>query len=276
MVHESDLNNANSKVASISKLMMLIGPSLGGMIMSIMGKNLVIIINSMSFIISLYFILKIRNIDNNYNEIDDIKKSKKVNFNKALITLFSKNKVAVRFVICTAIVNCLFGALNTLFPIISSRYVDNSSVYGYIMTSLGVGLLLGTTLAPKLITRIPLALVYSLATIWGAVLLFFFGVSSHVFVSLILVLGFSLGNGIQEVSSIGFIQTIGKDSTLELFALSQTMTSSLVLISTSVVAITTKLFGINETIVGLSMLICLLGIVMLIRNSKNKRSVVNI
>ena len=267
MVLNDEITDANACIAGVSKLMMLIGPSIGGILMSLFGQNLIIIINSISFFVSLYFVLKI----SCQEDIEDINDNKS-NINdyiKSLLCIWNKRNSIVKFVLLSAVVNCTFGALNTLFPIVSSNFEMSSVMYGYIMSMLGLGLFLGTMIALKLLNGENCIQIYSYVTILGAIFLSIFGLSYNYVLTLIMVLGFSIGNGIQEISFVTYIQTIGEEDSLEMFTVSQTASSCLILITTGLSAILAKFLGTALTITMLSILTFISGILILFYNNQN-------
>lgn len=269
MVSNDEITDANACIAGVSKLMMLIGPSIGGILMPLLGQELIIIINSMSFFVSLYFILRI-SCPEDVGDIN-IKDNKIFNINeyvKNLSHIWNKRNSVVKFVLLSSIVNCTFGALNTLFPIVSSNFEMSSVMYGYIMSTLGLGLFLGTMVAPKLLNEKNCIQIYSYVTILGAIFLSIFGLSFNYVLTLIMVLGFSIGNGIQEISSVTYIQTIGEEDSLEIFTVSQTASSSLILITTGLSAVFAKFLGTTPTIIILSILTLISGILILFYNSR--------
>lgn len=194
IVEEKEIEKANSKIAAITKMMMLIGPSIGGIIMGVFGKGILIIINSLSFFISLYLILKMSN--KKFNEENIIQSNKSLPYLKKLKYLYENRKNVLMLTILFAIVNCLFGALNTLFPIIADKFENSTTIYGYIISILGLGLLIGVKLTDKLIKKYKYITLYSYATIISSLFLFIFGISNNYFCVLLMVLGFSIGNGI--------------------------------------------------------------------------------
>jgi MFS family permease len=252
IVTQDKLTQANAHIGGISKLMMLIGPSIGGILFSLFGKEVIIILNSLSFFISLYFILRIRIFKENTNRFllsdDSVNKS----YLKSILKMRRKNSKGFVFIFLSSVVNCTFGALNTLFPMVSANFKNSSALYGYIISILGLGLFIGTFITPYLLKNKKYLDIYSYSTIFAAIFLFIFGNATNSILILVMVLGFSIGNGVQEISEVTYIQDICKEDSIELFALSQALTSILVLISTSFAAILAKCYGIKLTIVLLS------------------------
>lgn len=268
IVEEKEIEKANSQISAATKIMMLIGPAIGGIIMGALGKEVLIIINSLSFFLSLFFILKISS--EKLNEKEIITSEKKISYLKKMESLWISKAQVLKFTILFAFVNCLFGALNTLFPIVANKFENSTTIYGYIISILGLGLLIGVTVTNKLIKKLEYISLYSYATIISSIFLFIFGISENYICALVMVLCFSIGNGIQEIASITYIQIEGEEESVELFAISQSTTSTLVLISTSVSAIVTKVLGIDYVITILSILIFILGSFMFIYYGKMK------
>lgn len=271
VVDKKYMAKSNSYISGVSRLMMLVGPSIGGVVMSSFGQSIVIIINSVSYFISLYFILKM-NIKELSTPTINLDKNK-IKYINLLKKLWINKKHLVKFLLITSIINCSFGALNTLFPIVSYKFENSSEIYGYIMSVLGVGLLIGTMITPKLIKNKNFAKVYGIATVLGSIFLALFGASNSYILTLLMVLGISINNGVQEISSTSFIQNDGGEYCLEFFTISQTISSSLILVSTSVASIMVKYLDLFYTLLILSMLSLILGFLVIMIKEKKVNNV---
>ncbi|WP_250673688.1 MFS transporter (plasmid) [Paraclostridium ghonii] len=266
IVDKKYMTKSNSYISGVSRLMMLIGPSIGGVIMASFGQYIVIIINSVSYFISLYFILKMDIKD--LNTVTANLNKNKIKYMYLLKKIWINKEHLVKFLLITSIINCNFGALNTLFPIVSYKFENSSLIYGHIMSVLGVGLLIGTMITPRLIKNKNFTKVYGIATVLGSIFLALFGASNSYILTLIMVLGISVNNGIQEISSTSFIQNDGGEYCLDFFTISQTISSSLILVSTSVASIMVKYLDLFYTLLIISMLSIILGILVIMIKEK--------
>lgn len=274
VVNSEDITKSNSYISGISRLMMLIGPSIGGILMASFGQSVVIILNSVSYFISLYFILRIdtktiKSILNNF-------KKDKIKYIDLLKILWEKKNHLVKFLLLTSIINCSFGALNTLFPIVSYKFENSSTIYGYIMSGLGVGLLIGTIITPNLIKNKNFTKTYGLATVLGAAFLALFGASNNQILTIFMILGIGISNGIQEISCTSFIQNEGGEYCLDFFTIAQTISSSLILVSSSAASIMVKYLNLVPTFMVLSVSALVFGgIVFVVKDKELNKINVN-
>lgn len=282
------LARANSCIAGINQLMILIGPAIGGIVFGIFGLSVGIIFNSLTFFFSMFALIKIKISkieEENYVKEENYLKSKNVkkrHFLKGFFNTYTSlkiKKMLFYIVVGDAIASMGFGSLNVLFPIFAKDvFYSNQAAYGYLMSFLGGGLLLGTMLGPNLQRGIRSDLLYSISTAVAALFAFLFGGSGWLLLSIVLIFFVGMGNGVQENAAITFIQkeTTVLGNTADVFSVYQALTSVSIVIAMTGSTILVKIVGIHLATMYISLIPLLIGILMFFASFLNKQKDLNL
>jgi MFS family permease len=266
---------ANGYLSSVENFSMLIGPAIGGILFALVGVNWIIIFNSITFFVSMTFLLKIK-----YVAVTNVDGAVDAECNKDSFSLVEKIKEQVR--VCRIVVgnkkifnllvsNSLdtlaFGSLNALMPLIANNIFNEPSiVYGYLMTALGGGLLFGSMLFTKIYNRMSSYCLFSSATLVAAISFISLGVSNTLVVSLLAIFILGIGNGVQEVTIATLIQQScdSENEVMLIFSTNQAMVSICAAITMVFSTVTIYAFGIKLTFVLLGIIPFILGLVLLL------------
>lgn len=279
IVPEEQLARANSYVFGISQFMMLLGPAVGGLAFGFFGLKVGIVLNTATFWVSALALLMVRVQPQASTTSDETKESRaemeepKLTFKEKFAALMSiPGYKLMMFIVLADIIGSMgFGALNVLFPIVADQVFGSpQEAYGYLMSALGGGLFLGTMYGPNLQKKISSELAFILSMIFGGLFAIGFGISSHLFPSLVLILLVGFGNGIQDNALVTYVQkaTAEKGDTANVFSIYQGLISATIAVamigSTSLVSFV----GIHATIVLLGFLPFVIGTGVLLAKAK--------
>lgn len=260
IVDKHQLSEANSYIGSINKLFMLVGPIFGGVVYNYIGKEGALIFNSVTFIFSMFALSKITiessKIDIRKGKEKDQKQTRDLVFKFSLFKDVIYKKRLGNLIFSDALGSLAFGSLNVLFPIVSKDIFRSPDiVYGYIMSFLGGGLLIGNIISPFLNKYISNYLIYAVATLSAALSLILFGLSEYLILSLMAIFLVGVGNGLQENSILTFIQEHSeKEKTMNTLSLSQALTSFFIIISMTFSALMVAKIGLTLTILSLGLI----------------------
>jgi MFS family permease len=269
LVSENELAKGNSYISGANQIMIFIGPAIGGIILSALGMKAGIVLNSLSFFISMFCLFQIKQSSTKDSNKSDSKESKSQSgkwLNIAALKKIAKRRKLAYIVVGDSIASMGFGALNVLFPIWAKDvFHSGEASYGYIVSFLGCGLLLGTIIAPMLQRKIASYTLYGIATTIAAVFTLLFGCSDILFSAIAFIFFVGLGNGIQENAATTMIQseTLQQGDTTEIFSVSQALISVCIMISMMGVTVLISQDGVQQTTQLISMMPLAIGIFIL-------------
>lgn len=170
LVGKEDLHDANSWFLSIQRLIQILAPSIGGIIMTALGFRYCVLINVLSFTATLYFVLQRKNLDDLIEEGSEPKASRKNMTVGAVLDSFIES---VRYVWNSN----LFRALTLMLfiwnaaPLIPGTpsmtyYFSNTlkysaAEYGYFVSAIAVISLIGNFAATTLYKRFNFYMAFS-------------------------------------------------------------------------------------------------------------------
>lgn len=149
LVGKEDLMNGIALNSTVFNAARIVGPGIGGLLIGYFGIAYCYFINAFSFIPVLYGIYKMQGIKakvtkKNFkgNILNDVKEG---------LRYISKNKILVRTFAVITIMGIFAFNYNVLIPIFSTEVLGlDSKSYGFLMSSLGAGSLIGAlTMATK-------------------------------------------------------------------------------------------------------------------------------
>lgn len=304
LVPERALARANGWIEGAWQFAMFLGPAVGGVVFAVMGPEEGIVFNAVTFLVSMGTLGKVRIEGgaeglgapafaadaSPASEVKDVGtdvglaiEGEAAVTDKSLATastpvtanFFQRYGLIFRalwerkplffIILGEAVASLGFGgSLSVLFPIVAEQVFRSEAMYGYIMSALGAGFVAGTLAGPWAQRRMPQFLVYSVTTLIGALMVFAFGWSTAVALSLaaLFVLGCCHGAGDNAMITFAQQASAEKGDTTDVFALSQAMVSMMMLagfvLSTGLAA----WFGVQAAVMGLSVAPLLVGVLL--------------
>jgi len=172
LVQRGQLADANGKLYSSMSLAQVAGPAIAGTLVSLITAPAVILINSVSFVWSAWFIRRIR-----HDEAGDFERPVEHHFlrevREGLYALFS-SPVLRATTLSTATINLAGYMFLAVYVLYMTEDLGLSATgVGFVYASGGVGALIGSVIAPRMATRIGVG--HTL--VWAAVLQGSFGVT---------------------------------------------------------------------------------------------------
>ena len=190
MIGREDLMNAIALNSAVFNMARIIGPSIAGIAIHLIGIGYCFLINSISFIpviIGLFFIkpvFTIKNITNN-NIFKDIKEGLKYIFSVKIIFW----TMVFVFIIGTFGMN-----FNVLVPVYSKTVLNQGETgFGFLMSCMGIGSLLGAISIAVMSKHGPKRMILSISSIITAVLFILIGINRYFIAAsfLLALIGFS-------------------------------------------------------------------------------------
>lgn len=145
LVEKKKLQKVNSIYQLSSNCAAFIGQSVAGLLFTILGAPVLFIANGISYIFSALTEMFIDNGTSKISEkkLNDPLKTILINFREGLSYIWNKQSLK-RFLFILCLYHFFISPFTVILPFYVSDYLNNSQVwYGYILASLGVGLLLG-------------------------------------------------------------------------------------------------------------------------------------
>lgn len=157
IVDDENIIKANILIETIFNVLDVVGMALGGILIAVTSMNTLFIVNSVTFILSAFFIGLIK--INKNRETKDIECDKESSFFMDLkegVSYVYKNKFIKVFIVVLLITNLAYGLLDTL-PVILSQNVLHvgSEGMGFIRTSIAIGMVIGSLIIGMLKVKSP-------------------------------------------------------------------------------------------------------------------------
>ncbi|NNV03107.1 MFS transporter [Brevibacillus sp. MCWH] len=157
LVGRHELVSANALLSVTMQLMRMIGATLGGILVAIIGVAGTIEINALSFLVSLAFVQRIRH--DKAQPAASSASAKSVNSEiKEGLNWLVNNKIVLLLMLLGTLANVALAPTNVLPPMLIQReFHGDARMLGWFETSIALGLLLGGilvgTLSPKKVGR---------------------------------------------------------------------------------------------------------------------------
>ncbi len=155
LVKEEDLNKANATMGGINSFSMIVGPALGGIIYGIWGIGIVFLLNGISFVLSSISEMFIKYTKTTKNKEKLNTKTFLKDMKEGILYIFSCKGLKYLFLfalVLNLIINPLFSVV---FPYIIRKVLKFSSQqYGFLDTSLTVGMLVGNIAFGTLLSKL--------------------------------------------------------------------------------------------------------------------------
>jgi MFS family permease len=205
---KEDLGNAIALNSSMVNGARLLGPSIAGMLIAFMGEGVCFLINGLSYIFVIIFLLMMRiNASNGKRKNEHVLKELKEGFRYTFG--FKPIKYTI---LMLALVSFMGMPYTVLMPVVAKEILHGGShTFGFLMGASGLGALLGALYLASRKNAVGLGrLIPRAAIIFGAGLILF-SLSRHVWLSLVLMVFIGLGMMLQMASSNTIMQTVVDD-----------------------------------------------------------------
>lgn len=139
----------NNSFGFLQNLMMVLGPVAGGFVVAQFGAEAVLALDALSFAASFWLLRDVPSVIE-VNDKEGISKNEK---NWTAFSDLNAKHLAIGFLLIDISSGVAFGSLNSLLPAIAQLQFDSSSIqYGFLQSSLTIGLLFGNTIYGRLIS----------------------------------------------------------------------------------------------------------------------------
>lgn len=252
---EVEVNHINAVKETVASFIMVLGPTISGLMVSFLGIEFCFILDSLAFAISPFLLFKV-----NYRPLENGKpkiKSSKSEIRKTLAYIKSVPILyAVNSSICAMCISA--GALNSLFMIFVFEQLKQDSVgYGILVSSKGVAMAVGAIIFYKLMENISCERVFSLSILGLGLVLTVFPLNRNFILAIII----QVVNGIFNVG-----YSIAKSSIMQLKTDKQMLGKVLSLISLSsnvILIVFTGFWGIAANYIGVTNILFVCGLIVL-------------
>lgn len=212
IVDNSNMVEANSKIQSTKALSKMIGPNIAGILINIFSAPFSLIINSVMFLVSSIFFLKIPNNEENNNKINV--KSEMFKEIKYGLQIIFNNKVLSRLCISTSMINFLHTIFSAIFMLFLYKELKvDESFIGIVLSVGSIGSIIASFYSRKIATSIGIGYSINLSLFFITIgMLIFFLVSNNQIIPIyIVLLGqilFSFGNTMYLINQVTLRQVI--------------------------------------------------------------------
>ncbi|MGL4992159.1 MAG: MFS transporter [Sarcina sp.] len=274
IVEKDELDDINSIYAGNRELAFLIGPAIGGLLVSLFGPSIVFIINGISFILS--------GVSEIFLTVDGYIENKDTNQIKVFENmkqgyLYIQKNIDIKFIILFfGTIALSFGSFRILIPnhIVNQLGISDSG-YGMFVTVTGVGSTIGALLIPRLLKYFKVLELMIWGVISYGILYFIFIFMKSVGIALFLyfLTGFSVVL-INVCSEIYLQKNVDKEYIGRVISLNMTFSNITLLLSMFLVTSFGQYFSNISILIGFIILLIVAGaigmtILKKINSSKN-------
>jgi len=202
---KEDLGNAIALNSSIFNVAQLVGPSVAGVLVAVVGEGMCFLLNALSFIAVIGALLAMKV---PHREADPEKKNVLQGLKEGFT--YAYESIPIRTILLMLSLISLVGmSYTTLMPIFAKDILRGGpDTLGFLMASTGVGALIGAAYLASRKGTIGLGRQIPLAIVVLGVSVIAFSLSRNLWLSLVLVLFAGLGRIVQTASSNTVLQTI--------------------------------------------------------------------
>lgn len=272
IVKEDNIEKSTNIIMGIENIFMLIGPIIGSLIYAYIGANLVIMLNSATYIISCLLLYKLKKLNDFKLNIETNKNTEKfINIIKKAIKIKS-----VVYLIYAEALGCLaFGTLNFLLPVMTeqSNIYDDKS-YGYLVSALALGLIIGNFFMGAFYKQKKYEFMYLVSTIVAGLSFICLGVYKGLIINIINIICIGIGNSIQDLCLNVFIQNTCKEEQerITMISFNQSLISMSIGITTIVTPIFISKFNIYSVIIVLGTIPLSVSLCLLLKKVFNQKN----
>lgn len=258
LIKDEDITKVNSINSTVGSMIMVIGPSLSGLIIASIGLKFCFILDSLSFLISFFIIFKIdykKNISNSLN--NNIQTKNDFSFKKSLIYIKNNNKL-LSIIINSGIVGLAAGMLNSLLIVYVYDYLNQNSVgYGVLLSSKGIAMIICSIFIYKFTSKISNEFIFKFSLIGLGIVSIIFPLNNIFYIALVLQSLNGIFNCGYSISKTTLIQTNCQNDKLgRVFSI-----NSLISNLTSIASL--GVFGVLADIIGVRTVLIIGGIIVL-------------
>lgn len=201
----ADLIKANSLMKSALSGVMLLGPLIGSVIIARVGIPVALLLNATTFLVSAVVLSRMPSGRQPAAERQVHRAGMDV---VEGIRLVLDHRLLFRLLIVGAMASGGYGVVNVVLPLLATReFAAVSGAYGYIMSLLGAGLLLGSLASPWLSNRMRLTLLFGLGLVCAGIMQVSYSLAAMFIIALGLVCLGGIADGVQQVVTTTLLQT---------------------------------------------------------------------
>lgn len=270
LLPKQELMRGNSYLGSADYAMMLLGPLVGAWLLRAVGLHWGIVVNSVSFVLSFALLLPV--LWGARAASDDPTVPQRPTDGGPLTAHAPRLlRPIVILIVADAIAGSCFGALNALLPIYANKFFTNGTeIFGYVMSALGCGLLVGTVLCPWLARRAAVLTRFALITLVGAVGLWLFGSVQSVWWCLLTIGIVGAATSMQDITVAAFLQSEshGTSRTNRLLSIHQASLGASVVLALVGSGYAADVLGVAFTLQGLAIVAAAAALPLLLMRSR--------
>lgn len=204
LVTDEKLGEINSIYSTISSIIMIIGPSVAGVLISVVGLKYCFIIDAISFFASFVIRSQIGYKKEKFNEVAEYENSSI----KDGIRYIKDNKITKNIVTCTGAIGLASGMLNALLIVYVYDYLHQDSVgYGYLLSFKGLAMVIASIVLSKIIDKMKIQNVYKASLIGLGISLFLFPINRIWILAIIIQCMNGMFNAAYSIAKTTLLQT---------------------------------------------------------------------
>lgn len=259
IVSREDIMKANSVLASLSQLLMILGPIVAGILISTLGASVSILIDGVTFYVSAITIYLIKvDTEPEKKRIEDEPSHNIFQFIAESLDTFKEYKILITLLLKFCIINIGLAPIYVLIPIFTDTVLNlDAKAIGVLFSALSFGMLVGSLLPGyfKQISKLKVLTIMS-GTLTIALGFSILGFSHNLFQSVIgiFLIGLSI-TPIQIVNSTIWQILVKTEVKGRVFALRRLITRSLDPISIMIFSIVLDFTGVSIVFFAISLLI---------------------
>ncbi|QIB27910.1 MFS transporter [Caloranaerobacter azorensis] len=262
LVEKKELKQINSLSSSFSSLMMVIGPSLAGAIISRFKIEYCFYIDSLTFLISMIMVYMIKSSKCEIQEITKLHQTDKISFVKGLEYIKSNN-IIYNVLVINTIVGLAAGMLNGLLIMYVYEFLKTGSQgYGTILTFKGLSMILTSLVLYKYLKNVPVDVTFKAGLIGLGFSITIFPLNTLFTLAVIIQFLNGIFNALFAISRTTIMQqNCDKQYLGRTFSLNTILTNISSIISLAFGGFAAKIFGVRTVLVGGGLLILISGLV---------------
>lgn len=271
IVAKDKLLNANS-IMSLSRSIpnFVIGASVCGLLFQVFGKNAAFYIDSVTFFVSFLLLSLIK-----YDDIATRSSNKKKSSDKFKdgISAIKGNRIAQMFILIMIILNFTSSTLNINLLVYTSKILESSSTYGFLIAANGIGAILGALIVNKFRGVKPSNILILSLLVSGIVNVIFPSLSALVLLLSAYIITGIINTSISVYSKTSLQVTLESDILGTVFGMLMSVMSIAPLISLLLGGTIIELLGPERVyiLVGSIKLVCIIPILFLGRKLDNNK-----
>jgi MFS family permease len=262
LVPDDELPNANSLLQTVETLAWMVGPILGAGLVTLWNPSVPYVVNAVTFLVSAALVMRIR--ERELQSEESLTHGHWRDVAEGIRLVFTAAPLRTVLVVWS-IVTIGSGALNVAEVFFAKDVLDSGDIgFGGLIAASGLGLAIGSYLAPPALAKVGLRRHYTGSIGLMAVGLAGAALSPTIWLALPFIVGSSAGNGAAIVGNQLLVQR-GAPDRYRGRALTTIMSTNFAVLGLSMVAtgVLTEAFGAREVLLGAAGALALAALVAL-------------